>query len=209
MKKRTLIVIATAGVVALGGGTAVALADEDTREQVTRTVTGGETAKTDLTVEQAIAKAQEAVKGTVESVELEDDGSAWELEVLAEDGSWHDAKIDAKGEVTREASDDDSGKSDDSDDSVQEKALDKAEADALKAAKTPASQAASAAVGSVSGAVTSVEFENTGDKPAWKVEVKDGGGVVHEVFVDAADGKVVSSRIAPADDSDDEDSDDD
>jgi len=204
MKKRTLIVIATAGVVALGGGTAVALADDDTREQVTRTVTGSEPARTDLTVEQAIAKAQEAVKGTVGSVELEDDGSGWDLEVLAEDGSWHDAEIDAEGKVVREASDDDS---DDSDDSVQEKALDKAEADALKAAKVPAAQAASAAVGSVAGTVTSVEFEDAGDKPAWKVEVKDGGGVVHEVFVDAADGKVVSSRIAPADDDDDNDDD--
>lgn len=205
MKKRNLIVIATAGVLALGGGTAVALADDDTREQVTRTVTGGEPARTDLTVEQAIAKAQEAVKGTVGSVDLEDDGSAWDLEVLAEDGSWHEAEIDAKGKVTREAPD----KSDDSDDSVQEKALDKAEADALKAAKVPAAQAASAAVGSVAGTVTSVEFEDAGDKPAWKVEVKDGGGVVHEVFVDAADGKVVSSRIAPDDDSDDDDDNDD
>ncbi|MEO3782596.1 PepSY domain-containing protein [Actinocorallia sp. B10E7] len=196
MQKRTLIVIAAAGLVALGGGTAVAMADDDTVGRVARTVTGGAPAKTSLTVEQAIAKAQETVKGTVESVELEDDGSAWELDLLAEDGSWREVEIDAGGEVTHEA--------EEKDDDAEDAAEAKAEADALKAAKVSASQAASAATGSVSGTVTSVELEDDGrDRPAWKVEVRDGEGVEHEVFVDAADGKVLSSRVAADDDKDD------
>ncbi len=196
MKKRTLIVIAAAGVVALGGGTAVAVADDEAISKVTRTVTGSEPAKTRLTLEQAVAKAQESVKGTVGSVDLEDGGTGWDLDVLAENGTWHEVDIDAAGKVVTKAE-----KSDDAED----KAEDKAEADALKAVKVTAVQAAAAATGSVAGTVTSVDLSDHG---AWEVEVRDGQGVEHAVLVDPADGKVVSSRVDADDDSDDDGDDD-
>lgn len=195
MKKRTLIAIAAAGVVAVGGGTAVAVADDEAVSKVTRTVTGSEPAKTELTLEQAVAQAQDAVKGTVGSVDLEDGGTGWDLDVLAGDGTWHEVEIDAAGKVTEKAEE-----SDDAED----KAEDKAEADALKAAKVSAVQAAAAATGSVAGTVTSVDLTGQG---AWEVEVRDAKGVEHEVLVDPADGKVVSSAVDADDDSDDEDDD--
>ena len=195
MKKRTLIAIAAAGVVAVGGGTAVAVADDEAVSKVTRTVTGSEPAKTELTLEQAVARAQDAVKGTVGSVDLEDGGTGWDLDVLAENGTWHEVEIDAAGKVTEKAEE-----SDDAED----KAEDKAEADALKAAKVSAVQAAAAATGSVAGTVTSVDLTGQG---AWEVEVRDAKGVEHEVLVDPADGKVVSSAVDADDDSDDEDDD--
>ncbi|GAA0945246.1 PepSY domain-containing protein [Actinocorallia libanotica] len=195
MKKRTLIAIAAAGVVAVGGGTAVAVADDEAVSKVTRTVTGSEPAKTELTLEQAVARAQDAVKGTVGSVDLEDGGTGWDLDVLAGDGTWHEVEIDAAGKVTKKAE-----KSDDAED----KAEDKAEADALKAVKVSAVQAAAAATGSVAGTVTSVDLTGQG---AWEVEVRDSKGVEHEVLVDPADGKVVSSAVDADDDSDDEDDD--
>lgn len=195
MKKRTLIAIAAAGVVAVGGGTAVAVADDEAVSKVTRTVTGSEPAKTELTLEQAVAQAQDAVKGTVGSVDLEDGGTGWDLDVLAGDGTWHEVEIDAAGKVTKKAEE-----SDDAED----KAEDKAEADALKAAKVSAVQAAAAATGSVAGTVTSVDLTGQG---AWEVEVRDAKGVEHEVLVDPADGKVVSSAVDADDDSDDEDDD--
>jgi uncharacterized membrane protein YkoI len=197
MRKKTLMVIAATGLVALGGGTAVALADEDARERITRTVTRDEPVRTDLTVEQAIAKAQEAVKGSVESVELEDGGSKWELDLLAENGSWREVTVHADGRVTHKAKDD-------SDDSKEDLAQDRAEA--LKAARVSASQAAATAVGPVPGTVTSVELENDVRGPFWKVEIRDGEGVEHEVFVDAAEDRVLSSRVSD-DDSDDGDDD--
>ena len=195
MKKRTLIAMVAAGVVAVGGGTAVAVADDEAVSKVTRTVTGSEPAKTKLTLEQAVAQAQDAVKGTVGSVDLEDGGTGWDLDVLAGDGTWHEVEIDAAGKVTKKAE-----KSDDAED----KAEDKAEADALKAVKVSAVQAAAAATGSVAGTVTSVDLTGQG---AWEVEVRDSKGVEHEVLVDPADGKVVSSRVDADDDSDDEDDD--
>ncbi|WP_106402900.1 PepSY domain-containing protein [Actinocorallia populi] len=196
MKKRTLIVIAAAGVVALGGGTAVAVADDEAVSRVTRTVTG-EPAKTDLTLEQAVAKAQEAVKGTVGSVELEDGGTGWDLDVLAEDGTWHEVEIDAAGKVTKKA--EDTG-----DDDAEDRAEDKIESDALKSAKVSAVQAASAALGSVPGTVTSVDLADGGRVPAaWDVEVRNGEGVEHAVVVDAVDGKVVSSQVDSDDEGDD------
>ena len=52
--------------------------------------------------------------------------------------------------------------------------------------------------------VTSVDLTGQG---AWEVEVRDAKGVEHEVLVDPADGKVVSSAVDADDDSDDEDDD--
>lgn len=50
-----------------------------------------------LTAKEAIDKALAKVDGTVESVELDDEDGrlAWEADVLGENGTWHEVRIDA------------------------------------------------------------------------------------------------------------------
>ncbi len=197
MKKRTLIMLAAAGFVALGGGTAAAMADEGTTspgEKPAAASTEEKPAANALTVDQAIAKAQEAAGGTVESADLEH-GSVWEVELLTDTGEQREVRVDAAGKVTQDDGSHDKGdKRDKGEDSE-----DAAEAAALKAAKVTAAQAAATATGSVSGTVTSVELEDEHGQAAWEVEIRDGNGAEHKVFVDAANGKVTKT-VADHDD---------
>ncbi|MBO2457854.1 PepSY domain-containing protein [Actinomadura violacea] len=131
-----------------------------------------------VTADQAMGAALKAVPGTVGEADLDD--GAWEIDVLAGDGAWHEVKIDASNaKVTA----DQTGKESDA-----------AEAQGLKNTKVTAQQAAATALKSASGAVTSVELEHEGDKPAWEVEVAGQDGTEHELLVDGATGTVTKNK---------------
>ncbi|MGY1453152.1 PepSY domain-containing protein [Streptomyces sp. SS8] len=66
--------------------------DDDDRDE-SRTLRGA-----GVTLQEAVAAALKAVPGTAESAELEDDDSdrpVWEVDVLGEDGTWHEVSVDA------------------------------------------------------------------------------------------------------------------
>ncbi|CAL9525457.1 hypothetical protein SUDANB106_03947 [Streptomyces sp. enrichment culture] len=51
-----------------------------------------------ITLQEAVAAALKAVPGTAESAELDDDDSdrlVWDVDVLGEDGAWHEVSVDA------------------------------------------------------------------------------------------------------------------
>ena len=110
------------------------------------------------------------------------DGGAWEIEVLAADGTWREVTV---GTATAKVTADRAGRSSGSD---------AAEARGLKNTKVTAQQAAATALRTVPGAVTSVELENEGAKPAWEVEITGKDGARHELLVDGAGGTVTRNE---------------
>lgn len=133
-----------------------------------------------VTADQAMAAALKAAPGTVGEADLDD--GAWEIEVLAADGTWHEVKVGtANAKVTADRADRGSGS-------------DAAEAQGLKSTKVTARQAAATALKTVPGAITSVELENEGAKPAWEVEITGQDGARHELLVDGAAGTVTQNK---------------
>lgn len=133
-----------------------------------------------VTAGQAMAAALKAVPGTVGEADL--DGGAWEIEVLAADGTWREVTV---GTATAKVTADRAGRGSGSD---------AAEARGLKNTKVTAQQAAATALRTVPGAVTSVELENEGAKPAWEVEITGKDGARHELLVDGAGGTVTRNE---------------
>ncbi|MET9880128.1 PepSY domain-containing protein [Actinacidiphila glaucinigra] len=123
----------------------------------------------------AVTAARAEAPGTVVSAELDEDrGRAeWEVETLAEDGTWHEVTVDAaNGKVvaTREEQD-----QEDADEAR----------DALRGSRTDLLEAAKAAAGARPGTVTSVSLDD--DTRGWEVELHE-DGAEHEVHVDPATG---------------------
>ncbi|WP_134653730.1 PepSY domain-containing protein [Streptomyces sp. H23] len=168
-----------------------------------------------VTAADAIAAALADTPGTAVSAELDDeddDGddrrerAAWEVDILAGDGTWHTVWVDpAGGKVLG------SERDDDEDDTAEVRA-------ALKGAPVDAAEAAKATAGH--GTVTSVELDEDGHygdgKPAWEVETHTSGKGERDWRVDPKTGKVTADRShdsgasRDSDDSDDShDSDDD
>ncbi|MBH5132229.1 PepSY domain-containing protein [Streptomyces sp. PU10] len=168
-----------------------------------------------VTAADAIAAALADTPGTAVSAELDDeddDGddrrerAAWEVDILAGDGTWHTVRVDpAGGKVLG------SERDDDEDDTAEVRA-------ALKGASVDAAEAAKATAGH--GTVTSVELDEDGHygdgKPAWEVETHTSGKGERDWRVDPKTGKVTADRShdsgasRDSDDSDDShDSDDD
>ncbi|MCI0384933.1 PepSY domain-containing protein [Streptomyces sp. CNQ085] len=79
---------------------------------------------TGVTLQEAVTAALRAVPGTAESAELDDDDGrpAWEVDVLGEDGTWHEVSVDANSaDVLKRGAgaddrDDDRDSDDDADD---------------------------------------------------------------------------------------------
>ncbi|MGI5323977.1 PepSY domain-containing protein [Actinomadura nitritigenes] len=133
-----------------------------------------------VTADQAMAAALKTAPGTVGEADLDDGG--WEIEVLTADGTWHEVKVGAaNAKVTADRADRGSD-------------ADAAEAQGLKNAEVTAQQAAATALKTVPGAVTSVELENDGAKPAWEVEITGQDGARHELLVDGAAGTVTQNK---------------
>ncbi|MEU4092848.1 PepSY domain-containing protein [Streptomyces sp. NPDC026673] len=125
----------------------------------------------------AVASARAEAPGTAVSAELDDDrgGTDWEVEILAEDGTWHEVTIDAAdGKVVSTHQEQDR--------------QDAAEArGALRGSKTDLLDAAEAASSArPGGTVTSVSLDD--DSRTWEVDVRSGKGTTHEVHVDPVSG---------------------
>ncbi|WP_333757883.1 PepSY domain-containing protein [Streptomyces sp. ISBFB 2968] len=160
-----------------------------------------------VTAADAVAAALADTPGTAVSAELDDedddgdDGddrrerAAWEVDVLAGDGTWHSVRVDpATGKVLG------SERDDDEDDTAEVRA-------ALKGASVDAAEAAKAAAGH--GTVTSVELDDDGDRgdgrPSWEVETRASGEGGQDWRVDLKTGKVTADRSDEAHGSHDSD----
>ncbi|TMR27569.1 PepSY domain-containing protein [Actinomadura geliboluensis] len=196
--KRGLLVSAVAaGVLAAGGTTAAFATAQDAPAAAAAPSDdrpGGAAAAPEVALAQAADAALKKVPGTVAEAELDDeDGKAvWELDVLAQDGTWHDVTVDSgDGKVLTDRADEDGD--------------DAAEAAALRKASVGAPAAADAALKAVQGHVTSAEFELEDGKAVWEVDVAGKDGAEHEVTVDAASGKVLTQKTEKPDDDGGED----
>jgi len=154
----------------------------------------------------AVASALREAPGTAVSAELDDedgddDGerAAWEVDVLAGDGTWHSVRIDpSSGKVLGSQTESE----DDTDDTAEVRA-------ALKGTSVDAAEAAKAAAGH--GTVTSVELDDDdhgGGRAAWEVDTRTSGKAEQDWRVDGKTGKVTADRPddSGSDDSDGSDS---
>ncbi|MGW5417884.1 PepSY domain-containing protein [Actinomadura geliboluensis] len=204
--KRGLLVSAVAaGVLAAGGTTAAFATAQDAPAAAAAPSDdrpGGAAAAPEVALAQAADAALKKVPGTVAEAELDDeDGkTVWELDVLAQDGTWHDVTVDSgNGKVLTDRADDRA------DDRGDEDGDDAAEAAGLRKASVGAPAAADAALKAVQGHVTSAEFELEDGKAVWEVDVAGKDGAEHEVTVDAASGKVLTQKTEKPDDDGGED----
>ncbi|GAA5208011.1 PepSY domain-containing protein [Streptomyces thinghirensis] len=176
--------------------------DDDADDSRDRDDDGERAASAKVTAADAIASALKKTPGTAVAAELDDedgddDGerAAWEVDVLAGDGTWHSVRIDpADGKVL-------GSETDDEDDTDEVRA-------ALKGSSVDAAEAAKAAAGH--GSVTSVELDDDGHygdgKAAWEVETRSSGKAEQDWRVDPKTGKVTADRSHDSD-SDGSDSD--
>ncbi|MFV2174532.1 PepSY domain-containing protein [Actinomadura sp. LOL_011] len=189
---RRLLVTALAAAAVAGGGaaTAAAAGADDGDESVP--------SETRVTAVQAAQAALKAAPGTVEDIDLDD--GAWEIDVVASGRGVRTVTVDAgSGKAVQNRADRDD------DDDADDRRETAAEAKALGGAKVTAAAAADAALKAAPGTVTSVDLQ-TGNRPAWEVEVAGSDGTEREVKVDAASAKVLQNQ---ADDQGDDDRDDD
>ncbi|MEU8803190.1 PepSY domain-containing protein [Spirillospora sp. NPDC048819] len=200
-----LVTVVAAGVLAGGGATAVAAANDDGPRGGQGTAPTASPSPSDdgasarpsgapvtpVTAVEAAAAALKAVPGEIEEIDLDD--GVWEIDVLAKDGGWRDVTVHSEnGRVL-------SNRADDGDDD------DRDEAAALRKAKVTASDAAGAALRAAPGTVTSVEFDEDGGKAVWEVEVTGPDGNERELIVDAATAKVLADHDDDGDDDRDDD----
>jgi uncharacterized membrane protein YkoI len=185
-----LVTVVAAGVLAGGGATAAVAAAPDDDPAPRATPTGERhddgAPKTAVSLGQAVDAALKAAPGTVAESELDDeDGrTAWEVDVVTENGERRDVTVDAgTGKVLQNRADDrdDDGRDDDP--------------AALRGAKVTAQAAADAALMAVQGRVTSADFESEHGEAVWEVDVAGEDGAEHEVTIDAADGKVLAKEV--------------
>ncbi|MCG8964476.1 PepSY domain-containing protein [Streptomyces sp. CL12-4] len=205
--KRNIVIAAVTAAVLVGGGTATALATTGDDAPSTAPHTdddGARVTSVKVSAGDAVASALREAPGTALSAELDDDGddgerAAWEVDVLAGDGTWHSVRIDpSSGKVLGSQTESE----DDTDDTAEARA-------ALKGTSVDAAGAAKAAAGH--GTVTSVELDDDGDHgggAAWEVDTRTSGKAEQDWRVDGKTGKVTADRPddSGSDDSDGSDS---
>ncbi|WP_405675761.1 PepSY domain-containing protein [Streptomyces sp. NBC_01511] len=170
--------------------------DRDDRDDDKDDTSGaGSAAGSKLTADQVAAAALKQHPGTVESVELDDDGDDdggssaarhWEVDIIGQDGKWYDLRVDSSTGSVRADNDSDDDGDDDRDD--------RDERTAVRGAAVDAREAAAAALKKHSGAVTSVDADTDGKADHWEVTVRGDDGRAHEVTVDMSSGKVAADR---------------
>ncbi|MYR45274.1 PepSY domain-containing protein [Streptomyces sp. SID5910] len=188
--KRNIVIAAVTAAALVGGGAATALATTGDDGAAQRGDDDARVTSVKVSAGDAIASALKKAPGTAVSAELDvadgDDAgerTAWEVDVLSGDGTWHSVRIDpSSGKVL-------GSQTDDEDDTAEVRA-------ALKGTSVDAAEAARAASGH--GTVTSVELDDDGDhgdgKPAWEVETHASGKAEQDWRVDAKSGKVTADR---------------
>ncbi|GGS27818.1 PepSY domain-containing protein [Streptomyces griseoviridis] len=185
--KRNIVIAVVAAAALVGGGTATALAvggddgtggSGDRRENVRQAASG-------VTAAEAIAAALKDTSGTAVSAELDDEDeggkAAWEVDVLAGDGTWHSVRVDPDGGGVL------GSRADDDEDGTAEVRA------ALENASVTAAEAAGAAAGK--GTVTSVDLDDDGTDRGWEVETRaSGGGDERDWRVGLTSGTVTADR---------------
>ncbi|WP_194244284.1 PepSY domain-containing protein [Nonomuraea phyllanthi] len=130
---------------------------------------------------QAARAALNAVPGaTLTSIETEENGRVWEVQVVDRDGTEHQMDVES-GKVVRGPT------------TEQEDAADKAKhRDRVAAAKLDYSAAADKILAAVpQGRITELNLDTERGKTVWESDVLTPDGFKHEVAVDAATGAVV------------------
>ncbi|RKS71158.1 YpeB-like protein with putative protease inhibitory function [Actinomadura pelletieri DSM 43383] len=190
-RRRLLLTAIAAGAVAAPAGaaaTAIAAGDDERVSPVAAR----------LNVERAAGVALAAAPGGhIEGLEIDFNGRTliWEADVLAGDGTAREMHIDAHdGRVLADQVDppeegEDADGCDDSkpDDGATEHTD---PVTALRSAKITASRAARAAVATVSGTATSIDFEYRRTGSVWEVDITADDGGQHTLRVNAATGEV-------------------
>ncbi|MCX5367896.1 PepSY domain-containing protein [Streptomyces sp. NBC_00103] len=188
--KRKLVIAAVAASVVIGGGTAVAFADDEARTGAAEVRAAGPVAadraegstasSPKATAAEVIAAALRHTPGTAVGADREDDG--------ADAGTWHVDVVQADGVEQTVAVSPDTGKvlgvqrdTDDADDDADEARADLA---ALKGADVDAREAALAVA--AKGAVTDVDLDDDDRATVWSVDTAKAG----EWQVDVRTGKV-------------------
>ncbi|WP_327185129.1 PepSY domain-containing protein [Streptomyces sp. NBC_01334] len=191
--KRKLVIAAVAASVVIGGGTAVAFADDEARTgaaevraagQVAADRAEGSTASSSkATAAEVIAAALRHTPGTAVGADREDDG--------ADAGTWHVDVVQADGVEQTVAVSPDTGKvlgvhrdTDDADDTDDDADDARAELAAVKDADVDAREAALAVA--AKGAVTDVDLDDDDRATVWSVDTAKAG----EWQVDVRTGKV-------------------
>jgi len=134
----------------------------------------------------AVETARKAVaSGTVISVEQEQNGSAFEVLVVTEDGTEHEVHTNADGTAV-------SG----SPRTEQSDADDRAEHDRFTAAADlDVQDAVSKLTDLHAGTVTELGLDDHLGKVVWEGDVRDAPGTKHSVRIDAGSGAVVTDRV--------------
>ncbi|WP_405967864.1 PepSY domain-containing protein [Streptomyces sp. NBC_00015] len=191
--KRKLVIAAVAASVVIGGGTAVAFADDEARTGAAEVRAAGPVAadraegstasSSKVTAAEVIAAALRHTPGTAVGADREDDG--------ADAGTWHVDVVQADGVEQTVAVSPDTGKvlgvqrdTDDADDADDDADEARADLAALKGADVDAREAALAVA--AKGAVTDVDLDDDDRATVWSVDTAKAG----EWQVDVRTGKV-------------------
>jgi uncharacterized membrane protein YkoI len=219
--KRNIVIAAVTAAALIGGGTATALAttgdegparqaantrmsdddgrdDQDGADAQDEREDAARAASAEVTASEAIASALKHTSGTAVSAELDDEDdsgkTAWTVDVLSGDNTWHSVRIDpSNGKVL-------GSNTDDEDDTAQVRA-------ALKGSSVTAEEAAKAAAGK--GTVTSIDLDEDGKNKSWEAETSKSGSAEQDWKIDTSTGKITADRSDDQgdrdDDSDDQD----
>lgn len=200
--KRKLVIAAVAASVVIGGGTAVAFADDETRTGAAEVRAAGPVAadraegstanSSKATAAEVIAAALRHTPGTAVGADREDDGAdagTWHVDVVQADGVERTVAVSPDtGKVLgvhRDTDDtDDTDDADDDTDDAADAADARADLAALKGADVDAREAALAVA--AKGAVTDVDLDDDDRATVWSVDTAKAG----EWQVDVRTGKV-------------------
>ncbi|MCJ1713314.1 PepSY domain-containing protein [Curtobacterium sp. VKM Ac-2922] len=189
--------IALSAAVLLAGGLAVSgCADADDPSDGA-TVAAGDTPGGATTAPSAAARSNDALvdaaatarkavgSGTVVSIEQERNGSAWEVLVVAEDGTEREVHTDAAGTGAEGAPRTDGTDPDDVEEN--QRIVDAAELDVAEAADR--------LTGAVAGSVTELGLDDHAGTVVWEGDVRDASGTKHSIRIDAGSGDVVTNTV--------------
>jgi uncharacterized membrane protein YkoI len=134
----------------------------------------------------AVTTARESVgSGTVVSVEQEQNGSAYEVLVVTDDGTEHEVHTDAAGTSVTGTPRTETA---DADDRAEHERF-------VAAADLDVSDAADRFADLHAGTITELGLDDHLGTVVWEGDVRDGSGTVHSVRLDAGSGKVVTDRV--------------
>lgn len=139
----------------------------------------------DVVVQAGRTALDQVGSGEVISIEHENQGDLWEVEVFTSDGTKHN--IDVSGDGARVVGTPVT-ESEDADD-VREHRM------RLREAKLDYAKAVRAVARAQAGEVTEIGLDDKAGRSVWEADVTDGSGVKHTVAIDSATGEVVQDRV--------------